>query len=173
MDIIFRTSKLALSILLVWLIIVAGQMGYANLHFTNADNHLTHWTVEGTISSDSSYNQALHSVLLSNEMHPDNPQYLELLAAIQVKAAYGGYAERSNIKLALASYNKSLQLRPLWPWAWSSKAMTKWRLGEIDDDMWNSLQMSAGSSINRFRKKEQGLLRRVLDAKMVKLFLCS
>ena len=137
----FSTFKLAISVLLIWLIIVAAQMGYANLHFTNADNHLVNWIDKGANSSDSSYNQALHSISLSNEMHPDNPQYLELLAAIQVKAAYAGYAEKSNINLALANYNKSLQLRPLWPWAWSSKAMTKWRLGEIDDDLWRTLQV--------------------------------
>ena len=141
MEIIFSAFKLAISVLLIWLIIVAAQMGYANLHFTNADNHLADWIDKGTISSDSSYNQALHSISLSNVMHTDNPQYLETLAAIQVKAAYGGYAEKSHLNLALANYNKSLQLRPLWPWAWSSKAITKWRLGEIDDDMWHTLQM--------------------------------
>ncbi|MFT5451494.1 MAG: hypothetical protein ACI9N9_000978, partial [Enterobacterales bacterium] len=141
MEIIFSAFKLAISVLLIWLIIVAAQMGYANLHFTNADNHLADWIDKGTISSDSSYNQALHSISLSNVMHTDNPQYLETLAAIQVKAAYGGYAEKSNLNLALANYNKSLQLRPLWPWAWSSKAITKWRLSEIDDELWHTLQM--------------------------------
>ncbi len=136
---ISTVTKLAISGLLLWLTLVAGQMGYANLHYFSANNQLGQWVSEGAISSESSYQQALQAISLSNEMHPDNPQYIETLAAIQEWAVYGGYAEDSNFSLALANYERAIQLRPLWPWTWSAKVMTKWRLGEIDDVMWHGL----------------------------------
>jgi len=74
-------------------------------------------------------------------MHPDNPQYLITLGSIQEQGAFDGHADDSNFRLALASYDKSIQQRPLWPMTWISKVMTKWELGEIDNEMWNALVM--------------------------------
>ena len=82
------TFKLVLAVLLLWLKIVAGQMGYANLQYFSAKNQLDSWVDNGAISSESSYRQALRAINLSNELHPDNPQYIETLAAIQEWAVY-------------------------------------------------------------------------------------
>lgn len=135
------TFKLVLIALLLWLTVVAGRMGYANLQYFSAKNQVDSWVDNGAISSESSYRQALRAINLSNELHPDNPQYIETLATIQEWAVYGDFAEKSNFKLALANYHRSAELRPMWPWVWSSIVLTKWRLDEIDDEMWHALVM--------------------------------
>jgi hypothetical protein len=127
-------------IVLLWLIIMAARMGYADLQFTYADNYLLSWIDSDSIS-ESGYKNALEAITLSNKLHPDNPKLIEILAVIQARAFYEGYAEISNLQLALENYNKSLTLRPIWPWAWSSKAYNKLALDEIDDDLWQSLVM--------------------------------
>ena len=87
------TFKLALTIILVWLTVVAGKMGYANLNYFSAKNQIDSWVDTGAISSESSYRQALQDINLSNEMHPANPQYIETLANIQEWAVYGEFAD--------------------------------------------------------------------------------
>ena len=133
--------KLVLTALLLWLTVLAAQMGYANLHFFSANNQVDRWEKKAEITSQNSYNRALQSIKLSNQLHPNNPKYIETLGIIQEWAVYGEYADNTNFSLALSSYQKSAQLRPLWPWSWSAKAMTKWRLKEIDDELWHALEM--------------------------------
>jgi len=133
--------KLGLSGVLGWLIVLSGQMGYASLDYYYANNHLQQWIEDGNVSSEPSYLEALSAIKLSNELHPDNPQFLETLGAIQEQGVYDGHVDKSNSLLALANYNKSIQLRPLSPLSWILKVMAKWQLGEIDDDMWNAIVM--------------------------------
>ncbi|MCP4411803.1 MAG: hypothetical protein GY808_04435 [Gammaproteobacteria bacterium] len=135
------TSKLGFSGLLISLIVLSSQMGYANLYYYYANNYLQRWLTDSTGSSESSYNAALSAIKLSNRMHPDNPQYLITLGSIQEQGAYDEHTDDSNFHLALTSYNNSIHRRPLWPMTWISKVMTKWELGEIDDEMWDSLIM--------------------------------
>ncbi len=133
--------KLGLSGLLGWLIVLSGQMGYASLDYYYANNYLQQWIVDGNVSSEPSYLEALSAIKLSNELHPDNPQYLETLGAIQEQGVYDGHVDKSESLLALENYNMSIQLRPLSPLSWILKVMAKWQLGEIDDDLWNAIVM--------------------------------
>ncbi len=141
MNIQVLIMKIILIGLSLWLMLVAGQMGYANLHYYSANNQLERWIENGEVSSMKSYQQALTAIKMSNKMHPDNPKYLEMHAAILEWAVLGEYAEESNFNLALSNYDKAIQLRPLWPWAWISKIETKWRMDEIDDEMLYALEM--------------------------------
>jgi len=141
MKILFLIIKTILIGLSLWLILVAGEMGYANLHYFNANNQLNRWMENDDISSKKSYQQSLAAIQLSNEMHPENPKYLETQAAIEEWGITGEYAEASNYNLALSHYDKAIQLRPLWPWAWVSKIETKWRMEEIDDEMLHAMEM--------------------------------
>lgn len=136
-----HTFKLALTALLLWLIVVAGQMGYANLYYFNANNHLEKWIDLSNIDSEASYRQALRAINTSISYHPANPQYIETLGSIQEWAVFSDYAEVSNFSLALKNYNQAIQLRPIWPWGWSSKAMAKWSVEELDVDLFHSLVM--------------------------------
>jgi len=137
--------KIVLSVLLLWLIVMAGKMGYANLHFWSADNQLSKWSREDKVDSEASYRKTLSAIEIATAYHPGNPRYLITTGLIQEWAVFGdisiGKEAREDYLNALENYSKAIQLRPYWPWAWGSMLMTKWRLNELDDELVQSLYM--------------------------------
>lgn len=131
--------KLFSSLILVWLMISAAQMGYASLHFFNAKNYITQWSAEDNIDTEAAYQQALRSIELSNSYHPNNPEYLHARASILEWAVFSGMSGTDNYRKALVDYENAIKLRPLWPWSWGAKIMTKWRLHQLDDEIWQSM----------------------------------
>ena len=136
----FRLLRFLTLLLLLWLIMMAARMGVADIKFTHADNQLSYWIDSGNMS-ESSYSSAIDELSSSLRLTPNNPQYLEILANVQSRAVYRGFSGRDNFARSLENYNKSLSLKPIWPWGWSAKAYSKWRLGEIDDELWQALLM--------------------------------
>ena len=79
--------KLVLIALLLWLSVLAGQMGYANLQYFSASNKMEQWSNSGAVVSENSYNEALESYAIEQigTRRRDEYQDGEVRAQLNVK----------------------------------------------------------------------------------------
>ena len=126
-------------VMLLLLTFLAGAAGYASLQYNFAKNNLDLWVKSGKVTSQKSYLSSKKAIISANFWHSNNPVYLESQASILVWGVYAEFEDESLYQQALDLYWQSLQLRPMWPWAWSEWVMTKWRLKQYDEAMLNGL----------------------------------
>ena len=157
-----RITALILISLAVYIIYIAAQWGLADVYYRPAKIQLRSWSL-GKIELENKDWEKLHSSLSrALELDPYNPKIHENLAL----ALEGRFANASikntevetNRKLALEHYRQSTRLRPVWPYAWSDLALVKYRLGQIDDELFTALH-----NAERLGRWEPGIQRVVID----------
>lgn len=121
----------------------AYSWGIANLYFYKADYYLVSWYNEGKVETEADWNDALEAINKAIEHHPNHPHYHNIAAKILEWGATSNFSGRKVLlNQSLENMKNSLALRPGWSDSWISIAMIKWRLGEIDDEFWQAIELA-------------------------------
>ena len=119
---------------LLYAIFTAFRYGLADIKHYQLTSIINGWKKDHEQNDLNSWREA-HIILQQvNELHPDNPYYLELLAKTnewQGKHSRGAAAEIFYSE-AFEALERSIKLRPVSPYTWLSIAKIKARLGEFD-----------------------------------------
>ena len=127
--------------LLMCLIYVSANWGVADIYYRSAKSQVTK-VRDGKIElAEVDWDKIQINLSDAIKLDPGNPELHEYLAlAIESNLkSENNLSETSGLK-ALAHYKKSISLRPVWPHAWISLAVLKYRLGQIDDEYYDALK---------------------------------
>lgn len=118
----------------IWLIYLAICWGLADLLTKPASHHLLRWEKPG-INSETAWQTTLTQLQWANDLEPENPDLLELIARVHYLPAISN----RGIKLQLTSlqqaldYNlKAIQQRPVSAYTWANIALLKSQLKQYD-----------------------------------------
>jgi hypothetical protein len=142
--------RLPLIVLTAAVAVWAGTTGIAGLYNFQADSYLELWNQKAAKNSnyqidDSDYQTALDASQHAVELVPYNSDYHLLSADIQMWRYLShkdlSIPERQQMKTNILNhYHIALKQRPSWSYTYANFALTKARLGEVDDEMQNALQ---------------------------------
>lgn len=137
-----KVQKLFIILFIIFLLFLTGKaitMLSANLSFYHTFQLKELWKKNQELTNKKQYIKALTAIDAANKKHPNNPQYLVTQGLV---LEWGGISElfskqdqQQNLINAKQYYLKATILRPTWPVTWSTLAMLKWRLNEIDQEL--------------------------------------
>ena len=134
------------AVLLTLLCYQAVKMTSANLSFYQTFQLKELWLKNGALTDISQYQTALQAINYSDEAHKNNPHYLATQGLILewggVSHIFSAEEQQKNLRLAKKSYLKAVELRPTWPVTWTTLAILKWRLNEIDQSLVDYLKQA-------------------------------
>lgn len=115
----------------------AVKMGTANVNFYIAHNLTQKWLHEKSLTSIVEFDSALEAISTANQRHPDNPHYLVTQGLVHEWAGTSDIVDNphNHLEIARKYYLNAVRLRPTWPVTYSTLAILKWRLGEVDQQM--------------------------------------
>jgi|CXWL01.1.fsa_nt_gi hypothetical protein len=123
----------------------AAVRGLADAHYTNARLLLAGGTPANRAPPrPDAVAAALASMEQALALEPWNPHFVEQSARLQELRALalpqGGRATRDGLRQSLAQYREAAAMRPGSPYVWSSIALLKLRLAELDYEFYNAFE---------------------------------
>jgi hypothetical protein len=131
---------------LLYLTYVAGSRGLADIYARPVMIKLGKWEQGKLGLSQPEWLEAQSKLKKALTLDSKNP-LLHLWMGLSIEGPYRSYFTdpvEGNIARETAAdhYRKSNQLQPTWPYAWTDLAMVKYRSGEIDEEMFQAVQMA-------------------------------
>jgi len=129
------------------LIVFITKLGIADIHAHQSYRTLKAWQLSPFDMSDNEWDEIQHNLERAREFDPENPELLMASGlAYEGRFAYDAvqYPQaREDREKALAYYRQSVKLRPSWPYGWIDLALVKYRLGELNQEFYDALAISA------------------------------
>lgn len=127
----------------LWGIYHAARMGIGDAVAHKAEFAVKRWDEEKRMPTEDELEKALIDARSALSWEPRNPDYHDLVAQILIykgllKWADGSFNAITDESLAL--YERSLELRPRWPYAWARLALVKAYRGEYDAVFENAIE---------------------------------
>ena len=119
---------------LLYVMFTVFRYGIADIKHYQVTSIMKWWQKDHEQNDLNSWRETRIILQQVNELHPDNPYYIELFAKIeewQGKQSKGAAGEVF-YRVALDALEHSIKLRPVSPYTWLSIATIKARLGEFD-----------------------------------------
>lgn len=137
-------AKAALSLLCMFVVIVASRWGLANVYYFKVTNKLSGYTSVSTaeIAEDSSLK---NNVDLMLSLHPEHPHYLVTAGTYYEKLAFAESNDKKQseyLRQALELYKFSVKQRKTWPRTWADIFRVKAKLGEFDIEFSNAVRQA-------------------------------
>ena len=134
-----KTFTIALIIMLLLFCWQAIKLGKANLNYYST-HQLTEFWLEHSLKDPNQYLNALHAIEAANTEHSQNPHYMVTQGLVYEWGAMTSFSDDEQqkqvlLKQAKSYYLDAVELRPTWPVTWTTLAILKWRLGEIDQQL--------------------------------------
>jgi len=125
----------------------AAVRGLADAHYTRARLTLTEGVPAGSAPRPESLSLALASLREAQTLEPSNPHFVEQAAHARelqaLRLQRDDPAQHEGLRQSLALYRKAAAMRPGSPYVWSSIALLKLRLGELDAEFHGALERAA------------------------------
>ena len=111
---------------------IAYRYGLADIKHYQVMSNIEKWHKNSDMDQWRKTRLILHQI---NELHPDNPYYLELLAQTEEMSGRQSKGKVAEVfyREALNSLERSIRLRPISPYTWLNMAKIKVKLGEFDE----------------------------------------
>ena len=133
--------------LLLAAIYAAGSRGLADTSYYPARRAMAQWIAEKRVPQDAEWQAARTALERAASLAPANPLYTEELGRLlESRAARSGRADPATRKLleeSRAQFRRAAAMRPGSPYAWSSLALVKFRLNEMDHEFYGALERAA------------------------------
>ncbi len=137
---------LVASIVLVNTAITAIKWGVADWYWSNAVADMDDWNAQRdsiNYRSGNEWSKTRDTLLAAQQLESGSPTILETLGMLHVQpVAYPEGTTQWLLGEALNYFRHALIVRPVSPYTWSNIALTKYRLGEIDNDLYHALEQS-------------------------------
>jgi len=144
----FRYLLIIPCLILIGLIITTGSWGLADINVKSTQRSLLLWENDVNTLNKAEWTIAYDRVSKAIGQNPLNPELLTLMANVQEWKIYldSGDVENSHyLTLALKNYRKAAELRPSWPYTWSHISLVKYRMGEIDQEFQQAIEIATKS----------------------------
>ncbi len=138
----FRYLLIIPCLLLIVVINVSGSWGLADVKKQKVNASIRLW--EHDVDSYSTENWKLVHWYARQALKkdPDDPDLLSLMGNVYEWNSFQSDNQsqnKHNSRLALEHYRKAAALRPQWPYTWSSIALLKFKMSEIDQEFRSAL----------------------------------
>jgi len=128
-------------------IYAAGKRGLADMADYPARRALAQWASEGRVPGDADWRVAYASLEHATALAAANPLYVEEMGRLLELRAAGmdraDPAARALLEQSRAQFRQAVAMRPGSPYAWSSLALVKFRLNEMDYEFYGALERAA------------------------------
>ncbi len=127
----------------LYMIYIAGSWGLADVYYRPVMNELKDWRLGKITLEDKDWDELQLNLSKALALDPDNPEIHENLG-LAIEGRFFGIVSKDTEaqpyrQLALEHYKKSILLRPVWSYAWAALSSVKYRLGQIDDELFQAL----------------------------------
>ncbi len=149
MTIVNRASRALIALLgiavLSWAAYEAGRRGFADWVSLRARFQVASWAQKRTVPSQEQWQRAVDALGAAQKLAPEDPSLHDHLgaayelasAALDPKGRWNVYTE-----FALLHFQQAAARRPTSPYSWASIAMMKYRLGRVDEELFQALALA-------------------------------
>lgn len=134
----------ALVVLLVVLSYVAGKWGLADLYAKEARHAIGGWEKSHKTPPVDDWRRARQFLEKAAELEPLNPNHMEGLGQVYDWRTFNRRSNTPDVtafrEQALNYFRQVALRRPASPYGWANIALTKTRLGRIDDELTNAMR---------------------------------
>jgi tetratricopeptide (TPR) repeat protein len=123
---------------LIVLIKISASWGLADIENQKVRVSINRWENDIDSYSTEDWDKTFSYTKTALEKDPYNPDLLSLMANIYEWNSFQGDDQLQNnqrAQLALEYYRKAVELRPQWPYTWSSIALLKYKMSEFDQEL--------------------------------------
>ncbi|GJM05308.1 MAG: hypothetical protein DHS20C09_12990 [marine bacterium B5-7] len=164
-NIFSRILALVVIPVILYMVYIAGSWGLADFYYRSAERELNNWQSGKITLEDKDWDRLRTNLTKAVDLDPNNPEFHEKLA-LSIEGRFLNVVSKEPKAqvyrdLALQHYRKSVQLRPVWPYAWANLASIKYRLGQIDEEFFEALH-----NVVKLGPWEPGLQRLVIEIGM-------
>ncbi|HTP61546.1 MAG TPA: hypothetical protein VMJ14_05630 [Burkholderiales bacterium] len=128
-------------------IYAAGKRGLADMDDYPARRALAQWGSEKRAPGETEWRTARSALERAGALAPSNPLYVEEMGRLLELRAAGmdraDPAARALLEQSRAQFRQAVAMRPGSPYAWSSLALVKFRLNEMDYEFYGALERAA------------------------------
>jgi len=135
-------------------IYAAGVRGLADADYYPARRAMAQWDASKRVPSAAEWDAARAALERAAALAPSNPLYVEELGRLFEQRAVQAYPRdpvaralpgeaRALLVRSRAQFRRAASMRPGSPYAWSSLALVKFRLGEMDLEFYGALDRAA------------------------------
>jgi polysaccharide biosynthesis protein VpsP len=135
-------------------IYAAAVRGLADMAYYPARRAMTQWTLDKRVPSATEWDSTQAYLERAAALAPSNPLYVEELGRLFEQRAVQAYPRdpaaralpgeaRALLERSRAQFRRAASMRPGSPYAWSSLALVKFRLGEMDFEFYGALERAA------------------------------
>ena len=141
-------SRTNLMLVLLLLIAIVGifhsaRFALASLDFYAVKNLISQWQETEMVKNDKDIAKAKKHLERASMLHPAHPVYTDMLGQVfEWGAISDSNNERGDLLRAKELYKDAIKQRPTWPVTYASLILVKWRLGEFDEEMIESIHMA-------------------------------
>ncbi|MGK0298271.1 MAG: hypothetical protein ACI9XC_001890 [Gammaproteobacteria bacterium] len=132
-------------LILIGLIITAGSRGLADINVKSTQKSLLQWVNDVNTLNKAEWTIAYDRVSKAIDQDPLNPELLTLMANVQEWKIYLDKDDVENnhyLSLALKNYRTAAEIRPAWPYTWSHISLVKLRMGEVDQEFQQAIEIA-------------------------------
>ena len=123
--------------LLIVIIKISASWGLADIDNYKVRVSIKQWENDVDSFSTEDWDKTYSTAKAALEKDPYNPELLWLMGIVNEWNSFQAHNQshnNQNRKLALDYYRKAIELRPQWPYTWSSIALLKYKMSEFDQE---------------------------------------
>jgi len=143
---LYRVCAIILIPVLLYLTVIAGTRGLADVYARPAITRLNEWKAGKIKIAQDEWPVLISDLSLALRLDKNNPEIHEWLGLAEEGQYVQGSVEWNKAsvarRIAAAYYRESINLQPTWPYAWADLATVKYRLREFDDELVEALHKS-------------------------------
>jgi len=128
-------------------IYAAGKRGLADMADYPAHRAMAQWSADARAPGEAEWLAARAALERAGALAPANPLYAEEMGRLLELRAAGmdraDPAARALLEQSRAQFRQAVAMRPGSPYAWSSLALVKFRLNEMDYEFYGALERAA------------------------------
>ncbi|MDT0584076.1 VpsP family polysaccharide biosynthesis protein [Brumicola blandensis] len=141
---LIRTNLMLILVLLISLVGIfhSARFALSSLDFYAVKNLISQWQETESVKNTEDIARAKSHLERAKALHPAHPVYTDMLGQVFEWGALSGSSnEIGDLQQAKALYSAAIQQRPTWPVTYASLILVKWRLGEFDEELIESIKM--------------------------------